>query len=168
MTWQTPQLLQLHLETRRHKDKENGLYDWVLMAVTLRPCKRPDTQHQVDRCSRERKAVDRELKRGRGDLICLFFSSQWLSKKRMSKLNFDILIKSTCSACPQLLRSERCSLLGYWFHMSVFVYILLQISARVVLLPCLWLLYFVLNFFLYKNHSTPFCLRFIIWWVKGE
>nr|XP_022333202.1 putative ATP-dependent RNA helicase TDRD9 [Crassostrea virginica] len=27
MTWQTPQLLQLHLETRRHKDKENGLYD---------------------------------------------------------------------------------------------------------------------------------------------
>lgn len=27
MTWQTPQLLQLHLETRRHKDKENALYD---------------------------------------------------------------------------------------------------------------------------------------------
>ncbi|XP_062595523.1 ATP-dependent RNA helicase TDRD9-like [Saccostrea cucullata] len=27
MTWQTPQLLQLHLETRRHKEKEDELYD---------------------------------------------------------------------------------------------------------------------------------------------
>ena len=99
------------------------------------------TQHHGDCCSRERKAVDREPKRGRGDLICLFFSSQWLSKKRMSKLNFDILIESTCSACPQQLRSEGCSLLGYWFHTSVFVFILLQISARVVLLPCLLLFY---------------------------
>ena len=96
MTWQTPQLLQLHLETRRHKDKENGLYDWVLMAGTLQPCKRPDAQHQGDCCSLERKAVDREQKEEEG--IWFVCSSVHSGSQRRGCQNWILIFLSKAPA----------------------------------------------------------------------
>lgn len=167
MTWQTPQLLQLHLETRRHKDKENGLYDWVLMAVTMRPCKRLDNPAP------------------RRSLLPWKKSSRSWTKKRKRRFNLFVLQFTVA------LKEEDVKIEFWYFNqkhlqcLSTTVEIWGMFSVGILISYVCFCFYFVTDisksgpfamfitfllftFFIYKNHSTPFFLRFIIWWVKGE